>query len=183
MNAGSVLYSDADQFILPAPEANFLGMGQPGFPLRVGMVQVEVFVIGILVPEQLDVLIQTAALTNRRFVGKIDTGLIQCNRIEGGQHPDIRDDGNVVFAVTVTEGRNITDQRDMEAGAGASLYHGIGVFCNFAGEDLCRVGIAGFDGVLGTCGETAAAADTFAVIDMGLAVFNAGAVMRTDTYA
>lgn len=71
----------------------------------------------------------------------------------------------------------------MEAGAGASLYHCIGVFRNFAGKDFCGVGIAGLDGVLGTCGETAAAADTFAVIDMSLAVFNTGAIMGADAYA
>lgn len=98
------LNSDADQFILPAPKADFFGMSKSGFPFCIGMVQVEVFVIGILVPEKLDMLIQATALTGRFLVGQINAGLIQRNRIEGGQHADIRDDGNVVLAVTVTEG-------------------------------------------------------------------------------
>ena len=34
------LNSDADQFILPAPKADFFGMIKSGFPLCIGMVQV-----------------------------------------------------------------------------------------------------------------------------------------------
>ena len=71
----------------------------------------------------------------------------------------------------------------MEAGAGAPLYHSIGVFCNLAGKNLCGVGIARLDGVLGTCGETTSAANALTMIDMCLAVFNARAIMGTDAYA
>ena len=52
---------------MPAAKADLLGVDESGLPLRIGVVQVEVVMIGIFRPEALDVLIQAAAPADYRF--------------------------------------------------------------------------------------------------------------------
>ena len=86
--------------------------------------------VGVFLSEGLDVPVQTASLADGHFVAEVDAGLIQGNRIKGGQHADIRDDGNVILGMAVTEGRDVADQRDMERRA--VLHHRIGILRDLA---------------------------------------------------
>ena len=61
---------------------------------------------------------------------RVDTGLIQSNRVEGGEHTHVGHDGHIVFAVAVTVGRHIHHQRHMEAGT--AVHHRLGVLGDLA---------------------------------------------------
>ena len=74
------------------------------FPFRIRMVHVEVFMVRVFVPEFLHVIIQPAPRIHGHFVAQVNAGLIQRNRVKRRQHPDVRNNGYVVFCVAVTEG-------------------------------------------------------------------------------
>lgn len=50
------------------------------------------------------------------FKAGIHTGLVQRNRVKGGKHTHVRQNGNVVCSVAVTLGRNVPYNGYMEAG-------------------------------------------------------------------
>lgn len=60
----------------------------------------------------------------------IRTGLIQSQRIKGGKHPDIRQDGGIIFSMAVSVGGDIHDQRNVEMGT--SVHNCLGVFSHLA---------------------------------------------------
>ncbi len=99
---------------------------------------------------------------------QIHTGLVQCNRVKGGQHADVGQDGCIVLAVAVAVRGDVRDQRNMEAGT--PVADGLGIFRNLAAEDFIGVGIAVGDGVEGTGADAAAAPLADVGIDEGLVV-------------
>ena len=102
--------SDSDQLVLPASKANFLSMGKARFPFGIRMVQMEVFVIVVFIPVKLDMEVEAASFTDRHPIAKVHTGLIQCNRVKGGKHADIGNNGNIIFRMAVAERRHVADQ-------------------------------------------------------------------------
>lgn len=75
-------------------------------------------------------------------------------------------------------GGNIHYKADMEVGA--SGYHGFAVFRYFTVEDIIAFISGSADGIHGADSDAAAAANTFVVVNGGLAVCNGGSIMGAD---
>ena len=96
--------SNSHQLILSASQTDLLSMDQTGLPFCIRMVQMEILMIGILVPKLFDMMIQPAVRYDRHLIAQIYTGLVNGNRVKRGQHADIRDDRNIVLCVAITKG-------------------------------------------------------------------------------
>ncbi len=106
MNEAQSLHGD--QFILPGAEADLYGVLQGFLP---GSVRVAVLPYIAVVMEMriMQMLAQLAVGEGRCLFTEIHAGLIQCHRIKGSQHADVRQDRGVVLAVAVTVRGNVRD--------------------------------------------------------------------------
>lgn len=66
-----------DQFVLTGPESDLFRVDESGFPFGIGMIQVEVFVVGIRIPELLPVPVQAAPFAYGNLVAPVHAGLVQ----------------------------------------------------------------------------------------------------------
>lgn len=105
-------------------------------------------------------------------VARIHAGLIECHRIKTCKHPDIREDRNVIFSVTVTVRRDVDDKIDVEVRA--AVQNCFGVFGNFHIQlfDSGRVFVV--DGVKVAGPKAAPASYTFCVVNGCLTVLVKG---------
>jgi hypothetical protein len=74
--------SDLNKLVLPCAEADLLSVNEACFPFRIRVIEVEILVIGVVVPEKFHMFVEAAARIDRHFVAKIDTGLVKRDRIE-----------------------------------------------------------------------------------------------------
>ena len=114
-------------------------------------------------------------------VDSLGAGQIQGDRVGGGKHADVGDDGHVVFRVAVAVGRDVAD--DVDAVARAPVQYGLGVLGDLTVEDLLARVKARPDGVLGTDRDAAAAAGAGVMVDMALFVRDPRAVVGADLRA
>ena len=96
----------------------------------------------------------------------IHTGLIQRQRIEGGEHTDIGQDGYIILPVAVTVRRHIHHQRNMEIGS--AVHDRLRILCHTAVEILCCRITTAMDCVEVTGTDTASTAQAFVMINMHL---------------
>ena len=150
---------DLNQLILATAHSQLDCVLQTAFPVGVRVGVGEVVVMTMLA------LCQNAAADDRLTVDGIRTGLVECNRVEGGEHTDIGHDWNVVLWVAVAVRRNIDDQADVEVRL--VLDDRIGVFGNLAVEDVVCLADAGFDRILRTSADAASTAHALVVVDVG----------------
>ena len=126
------------QRIRAASKANFLRMLQCFPPAHVRIAVHEM--ISIIVEVRIRKMISQLGIPNRLCLQtQIHTGLVQCNRIKGRQHADIRKNRRIVFSVTIAVRRNIRDQRNMEARP--SVTNCLRILRNLAAEDLVGIPI------------------------------------------
>lgn len=103
------------------------------------------------------------------FHAGIGAGLVECDRVEGSEHADVRQDGRIVFSMAVAVRRNVHDQVDVEARA--VLADGLGVFRHLAVQFFIGIPFDGFDGIEGTGADAAAAAFAQVFVDVGDVIF------------
>ena len=64
------------------------------------------------------------------LLAKINACLVKSDRIKRCEHTDVRKDGRIVFSVTVTVRRYISDEADVETGSAADNRSSI--FCHLS---------------------------------------------------
>ena len=102
----------------------------------------------------------------------ICTGLIQCHRVKGGKHADIRQDGGIVLAVAVAVGADVLHQCHMEAGA--VVADRSGVLGHLPVQLLVGAFVGGIHGVKAAGTDAAAAALALVVVDDSLVLLVVG---------
>ena len=120
---------------------------------------------------------EQAAGDGRLGVDGVGAGHVQGHGVEGGEHAHVGNDGDVVAAVAVAEGRNVDDERDVESRA--VLHDGLGVLGDLAVHNVVGLVVVGGNGVLGADADAPAAAHAAALVDGALAVFNDGRAVGT----
>ena len=89
-----------DQFIGAAAEANLLGVFECLLPAYVRVAVQEMVVM--MVPVRFREVVAELTVADRRgSETRVDTGLIEGNRIKGGKHSDIRKNRSVILRVAV----------------------------------------------------------------------------------
>ena len=122
--------------------------------------------IVVTVPAGLCKIVSELAVADRfRRETQIRACLIECDRIEGGEHTDVRKNRSVIFRVTVAVRRDVRDQADVEAGS--AVTDCLGVFGDPPVQELVRIPAVVFDRVEGTCTDAASAALAEFRIDEG----------------
>ena len=168
--------ADGHKFVGILPNAEFFAVLDQILPVRIVMRGMEAVTV-VLVLQIGD----GAVWKNRLTVDSLGAGQIQRDGVGGCKHPDVRDDGHVVFRVAVAVRRDVAD--DIDAVAGTTVQHGLGVFRNLAVEEPDTGLESRMDGVLGTDRDAAAAADAVVLIDPAFFVFDLRAVVRADLRA
>ena len=142
--------SDGDQLVGIFAQADLLGMLNLSAPCGMGEVDGQVVQVGAVSLAGLG--IGDSGLG----VGSLGTGQIQSNGIEGSEHTDIGDDGDVVLSVAVAVGADIADQADVEVGT--AVHNCLGVLGNLVVQVQSGIVVVGFDGLHGAHIQAAAAA-------------------------
>ena len=93
----------------------------------------------------------------------IDTRMVECKRIFGCEHTDIRENGGIVFCMAIAVGRNINDQRDVEARS--SVYYSFRIFSHTTIQYFVSVIIFETNGIEIARAETSAATDALFRVD------------------
>ena len=116
-----------------------------------------------------------AEIMLRHIVGKLASGqwlLLHANvntcavertRIRGCEHTDVGKDRGIVLRMAVTVGRNVNDQRNVEARS--SVYHGFRIFSHAAIQYFVGVIVFETDGIEIASAETSAATDALFRVD------------------
>ena len=131
----------------------------------------------VAVPAGLGQIVAQLAVGQRGGVqAGICTGLIQCHRVKGGKHADIRQDGGIVLAVAVAVGADVLHQTDVEAGAACA--DGGGILGHLAVQHLVGAVVLRVDGVKVAGTDAAAAALALCLINDGLVVLVVGDGVR-----
>ena len=122
--------------------------------------------IVVAVPVRLcQIISQLAVADGLCFLAEIHAGLVQGNRIERGQHTDVRKNRRIIFRMAVAVGGNIRDQADMETGS--SVADSLAVFCYFFSQNgICVLRII-LNGVKGAGPDTSATALAEIMINIG----------------
>jgi len=149
-----------NQFVLPRAEAEFFGMPERDRPVRarrgVGKMIVMAFARGEMVGE-------LAARHDRLAVACVRAGLVERDRVERGEHPDVRNNRHIVFRVTVAVRGNLHDDADVKMRA--VLQDRQRVFRDLFAENPVAVAAGIRDCVEVACADAAAAAHAAFVID------------------
>ena len=121
--------------------------------------------------------VRCGAPQGRLGVHRVHTGHVQRHRVEGGEHSHVGHDGHVVLGTAVAVGGHIHHQGDVEAGA--AIHHRLGVLGDFVVQVGSALVPVDLHGVLGTDGDTTAAAHAPVVVDVHLAVLDNGCAVGT----
>src|SRR5699024_6124499 len=154
--------SDLLQHIGALAQADLFSLLQGGLPLDVGVGVLEVVVVAVPAGAG-QVLAQLAVGDGGGGQAGVGAGLVQGHRVKGGKHPDVRQDGGVVFPMAVAVGADILHQADVEAGAAGADRSG--VLGHLAVQFLVGAVVDGVDGVKAACHNAAAAALAQVVVD------------------
>ena len=74
----------------------------------------------------------------------IHAGLVECQRILGYEHADVREDRSIVFGMAITVRRDVQNERNVEMGT--SVDDCLGIFSHFVVQQLGRMIVGGGDG-------------------------------------
>ena len=147
--------SNTDEIIIPGSQADLFPVGKGFTPADIGIAVLEM--IMVMLPAGPGQVIGKLAVGHGiRRKTEIRTGLVQCYRIKGGQHAEVRQDRSVIFPVAVAVGGNVHDQADMETGLSAA--DGGGVFRHFTSQHISGCVEGRMDGIKGAGADTSSAA-------------------------
>ena len=149
------------------PEADLFGLFQRGLPFDIGVAVLEMVVVDVYVLFGKTVA-QLAVGDRRGLQARVGTGLIQRDGIKAGEHPNIRQDGRIVFAMAVAVGADILHQTDVEGRP--AMADGGGVFGHLPIQHFGGGIVRAEDDVLRAGADAAAAALAQVVIDVGLVI-------------
>ena len=99
-------------------EADSFSMDQLGLPFRLRRGVLEMIMV-IVEAFFVQVVSQHGIPYGFSCKAGVCAGLVKRNRILGGEHPDIREDGSVVLGMAVAIGRDVHDERNVETLASA----------------------------------------------------------------
>ena len=168
--------ADGHKLIIVLPEPELLAVLDQILPVCIVVRGVEA--VAVMLVLQIG---DGAVWKNRLTVDRLGAGQIQRDGVGGCEHADVRDNGDVVFRVAVAVRRDVAD--DVDAVAGTTVQHGLGVFGDLAVEEPDAGLESRMDGVLGTDRDAAAAADAVVLVNPALFVFDLRAVVRADLRA
>ncbi len=124
---------------------------------------------------------QLGIRNGRHAVDCIHTRLVECNRIEGSKEAYVRDDCQIVFAVTITVGGDLDD--DAYVKTRSVMADGVCVLGDLAIELVITAVVVVGNGIGGTDGNAATASDTLGLIDPGKSVCDMRGVVGADVDA
>ncbi len=81
----------------------------------------------------------------RHCIDRICARLVECNRVERCEHTDIGYDRHIIFCMAIAVGRNVQNQRDMEART--AINDRFGVLGNLAVEHDIGLIVIARDGI------------------------------------
>lgn len=125
-------------------------------------------------------ILQSTAFYGLLGIDRVDACLVKGYRVEGGEHPHIRHDGEIVLRVAIAVRRDVDDKVHMEVGS--SLKHCLAVLGDFVIQDFVCFVLSRFDGIFGTDADAAPAAHALVVVDGGLFVGDGWRVVSTDFF-
>ena len=102
------------------------------------------------------------------FEAGVYAGLIQCQRVEGGEHADVGQDGGIVAAVAVADRGHVLNQADVEVGT--AIADGLGLLGHLLIQQHHGAVLHGVDGVKVAGADAAAAAHAVVGVDLCLAI-------------
>lgn len=142
VSSGSRQLFDHMQIVASRAEADLLCVLECFLPTDVGVAVKEVIVV--MVPIGFCKVVTQLAVADRScLLAEIGACLIQCHRIEGCQHADVRQNRGIIFTMAVTVRGDIHNQTDVEGGS--AIAQGMGIFSHFAAEQLQGIFIHGVD--------------------------------------
>ena len=97
-----------DQMVFLISESQVYGMINGRCPVGVRVCIFEMIVM------DMGLFAQYTAVDDRLAVDCIDTGHIQCDRVKGGKHPYIWNDGHIIFCMAVAVRGNVDHKADVE---------------------------------------------------------------------
>src|SRR5450756_1811370 len=153
---------DGHQLVLPRTQSDLLGMGDLGFPVRIG-----VDVCELVAMFEVDVG-KDAALIGDGFVDEVHTCLIESYRVEARCNTNIGHDGRIVVAPAIALGADVHDEADVERRL--AMQDGIDVFRDLLVERVVGALEHGTRGAIHADRDTLPASDTLRVVDDGLVV-------------
>ena len=133
--------------------------------------------------------VMIAEIVLRHVVGKLASGqrlllhasihacAVERKRIRRSEHTNVRKNRCIVLRMAIAIGRNVNDQRNVEARS--SVHHGFRIFSHAAIQHLVRVIVFEANGIEIASAETSAATNAFFGIDrhfLGFFVENKSAV-------
>src|SRR5450830_546995 len=153
---------DSHQIVLPRTQSDLLGVGDLGFPARIGVDMCElVAVFEVGVPKD-------APLIGDGFVDEVHACLVESHRVETRGDADIGHDGRIVVAPAIALGADVHDEADVERRL--AMQDGIDVFRDLLVERVVGALEHGTRGAIHADRDTLPASDTLRVVDDGLVV-------------
>ena len=98
------MLSDLNELVFSCTETDFFRVLKAALPFGIGVIEMEYIVVMVGVAELFNVVVQTAAGNGGHLVAQVCTCLIESDRVKGGEHTNIGNDGDVVFTVAVAVG-------------------------------------------------------------------------------
>src|SRR5450830_1305221 len=153
---------DGHQLVLPRAQSDLLGMGDLGFPVRIGVDMCElVAVFEVDVPKD-------APLIGDGFVDEVHACLVESYRVEAGGDADVGYNGRIVEVPAIALGADVHDEADVERRL--AMQDGIDVFRDLLVERVVGALEHGTRGAIHADRDTLPASDTLRVVDDGLMV-------------
>ena len=154
-----------DQFIFACTDTDFFGMFEARFPFafRCGVLEMVVMVVEI---RAMHAVIQLASRHRSGRKTSIYASLVECQRVLGDKHTDVREDRRVVFRMAIAIRGDVQYQRDMEMRA--SVYHRLGIFRHLVVEELGCMIVGRVDGIEITCRDASSASQAIFGIHLHL---------------
>lgn len=155
-----------------SPQSDLLCMIKACPPIGLGVVGIQIVSMAFLP------FCKLSAYDGRLGIDHVHTGPIEGYRIEGSEHPHIRDDGEVILPMTVAVGGDVDDHVDMERWP--AVTHSLRILANLIGELVIGTAVSRLDRIGRADADAHAASHALGVVDQGCAIGYLWCVMGTD---